>query len=56
MACKLKVFDLLKDRGTLTTEDAANQLNTSLRGTERLFDACASLGLLEKNNQGHILF
>ncbi|XP_039176187.1 probable bifunctional dTTP/UTP pyrophosphatase/methyltransferase protein [Crotalus tigris] len=53
VACKLKVFDLLKDRDTLTTEDAANQLNTSLRGTERLFDACASLGLLEKNNQGY---
>ncbi|XP_032082053.1 probable bifunctional dTTP/UTP pyrophosphatase/methyltransferase protein isoform X1 [Thamnophis elegans] len=53
VACKLKIFDLLKDRGTVTTEDVANQLNTSLRGTERLLDACASLGLLEKNHQGY---
>ncbi|XP_070606993.1 probable bifunctional dTTP/UTP pyrophosphatase/methyltransferase protein isoform X2 [Erythrolamprus reginae] len=44
VACKLKIFDLLKDKGTVTTEDAAKELNTSLRGTERLFDACASLG------------
>ncbi|XP_062982402.1 probable bifunctional dTTP/UTP pyrophosphatase/methyltransferase protein [Elgaria multicarinata webbii] len=53
VACKLKVFDLLKDKGTMTTVDAANQLHTSLCGTERLLDACTSLGLLEKTHQGY---
>ncbi|XP_063161109.1 probable bifunctional dTTP/UTP pyrophosphatase/methyltransferase protein [Candoia aspera] len=53
VACQLKVFDLLKGKGTVTTKDATNQLNTSVRGTERLLDACASLGLLEKNHQGY---
>ncbi|KAF7253325.1 putative bifunctional dTTP/UTP pyrophosphatase/methyltransferase protein [Varanus komodoensis] len=53
VACKLKVFDLLKDKGTMTTADAANQLNTSVCGTERLLDACTSLGLLEKSHQGY---
>ncbi|XP_061482998.1 probable bifunctional dTTP/UTP pyrophosphatase/methyltransferase protein [Rhineura floridana] len=53
VACKLKVFDLLKDKGTMTAVEAANQLNTSVCGTERLLDACTSLGLLEKNYKGY---
>lgn len=32
--------------------DIANDVGTSVCGTERLLDACASLGLLEKTPQG----
>nr|XP_020668690.1 N-acetylserotonin O-methyltransferase-like protein [Pogona vitticeps] len=53
VACKLKVFDFLKDKGTMTAVDLANQLNSSVCGTERLLDACTSLGLLEKGHQGY---
>ncbi|KAJ7319652.1 hypothetical protein JRQ81_019163 [Phrynocephalus forsythii] len=53
VACKLKIFDLLKDKGTMTTMEAADRLHTSACGTERLLDACTSLGLLEKTHQGY---
>lgn len=52
VASKLKVFDILKDKGTLTATEAANKLKTSVCGTERLLDACTSLGLLDKNHLG----
>lgn len=56
MACKLKIFDLLKDKGVVTAVEAAKQLNTSVCGIERLLDACTALGLLEKTHQGdHVL-
>ncbi|XP_066476713.1 probable bifunctional dTTP/UTP pyrophosphatase/methyltransferase protein [Tiliqua scincoides] len=54
VACKLKVFDLLKDKGAVSAVEAAKQLNTSVCGTERLLDACTALGLLGKNHQGYI--
>ncbi|CAI5772187.1 bifunctional dTTP UTP pyrophosphatase methyltransferase [Podarcis lilfordi] len=53
VASKLKVFDILKDKGTLTAMEAANKLKTSMCGTERLLDACTSLGLLDKNHLGY---
>ncbi|KFP04220.1 N-acetylserotonin O-methyltransferase-like, partial [Calypte anna] len=53
VASKLKMFDLLKDKGPLKAVDIANQVGTSVCGTERLLDACAALGLLEKTSQGY---
>ncbi|XP_075561592.1 putative bifunctional dTTP/UTP pyrophosphatase/methyltransferase protein isoform X5 [Pelecanus crispus] len=53
VASKLKVFDHLKDKGPLKAVDIANEVGTSVGGTERLLDACAALGLLEKTPQGY---
>ncbi|NWR66836.1 ASML protein, partial [Bucorvus abyssinicus] len=53
VASKLKMFDHLKDKGPLKAVDIANEVGTSMSGTERLLDACAALGLLEKTPQGY---
>ncbi|XP_063248518.1 probable bifunctional dTTP/UTP pyrophosphatase/methyltransferase protein isoform X2 [Prinia subflava] len=53
VASKLKIFDHLKDKGPVKAVAIANDVGTSLCGTERLLDACASLGLLEKTPQGY---
>ncbi|NXT63601.1 ASML protein, partial [Chaetops frenatus] len=53
VASKLKIFDHLKDKGPMKAVDIANYIGTSVCGTERLLDACASLGLLEKTPQGY---
>ncbi|KAM6094626.1 putative bifunctional dTTP/UTP pyrophosphatase/methyltransferase protein isoform 2-T2 [Chlamydotis macqueenii] len=53
VACKLKIFDHLKDKGPLKAVDVAHEVGTSVCGTERLLDACAGLGLLEKTPQGY---
>ncbi|XP_060089885.1 probable bifunctional dTTP/UTP pyrophosphatase/methyltransferase protein isoform X2 [Heteronotia binoei] len=53
VSSKLKIFDLLKEKGAMTSVDIANQVKASVRGTERLLDACAALSLLEKNHQGY---
>ncbi|XP_014747673.1 PREDICTED: N-acetylserotonin O-methyltransferase-like protein isoform X3 [Sturnus vulgaris] len=53
VASKLKIFDHLKDKGPMKAVDIANYVGTSVCGTERLLDACASLGLLEKTSQGY---
>lgn len=50
-ASKLKVFDKLKDKGALKAMEIADKINASVRGTERLLDACVALGLLEKTHQ-----
>ncbi|NXN70578.1 ASML protein, partial [Himantopus himantopus] len=50
---KLKIFDHLKDKGPLKAVDIANEVGASVCGTERLLDACAALGLLEKTPQGY---
>ncbi|NP_001085814.1 acetylserotonin O-methyltransferase like L homeolog [Xenopus laevis] len=50
-ACKLKVFDELKEKRDLKAEDISEKINASLRGTEKLLDACVALGLLEKTHQ-----
>lgn len=46
------MFDHLKNKGPLKAVDIANEVGTSVCGTERLLDACAALGLLEKTPQG----
>ncbi|XP_063999542.1 probable bifunctional dTTP/UTP pyrophosphatase/methyltransferase protein isoform X2 [Pogoniulus pusillus] len=53
IASKLKIFDHLKDKGPLKAVDIANEVAASLCGTERILDACAALGLLEKTPQGY---
>ncbi|KFQ40964.1 N-acetylserotonin O-methyltransferase-like, partial [Nestor notabilis] len=53
VASKLKIFDHLKNKGPLKAVDIANEVGTSVCGTERLLDACAALGLLEKTPQGY---
>ncbi|XP_052004224.1 probable bifunctional dTTP/UTP pyrophosphatase/methyltransferase protein isoform X1 [Xyrauchen texanus] len=50
-ASKLKVFDVLSISDGLTLEEAADQINASVIGTERLLDAAVSLGLLERSKQ-----
>ncbi|XP_069800590.1 probable bifunctional dTTP/UTP pyrophosphatase/methyltransferase protein [Dendropsophus ebraccatus] len=52
-ASKLKVFDKLKDKGTLKAMEIAAKINASVHGTERLLDACVALGLLEKTHQAY---
>ncbi|XP_061854426.1 probable bifunctional dTTP/UTP pyrophosphatase/methyltransferase protein isoform X2 [Colius striatus] len=53
VASKLKIFDHLKAKGPQKAVDIASELGTSVCGTERLLDACAALGLLEKTPQGY---
>ncbi|XP_048790411.1 probable bifunctional dTTP/UTP pyrophosphatase/methyltransferase protein isoform X2 [Lagopus muta] len=53
VASKLKVFDCLKKKSPLKAADIADEVGTSVHGTERLLDACAALGLLEKTPQGY---
>ncbi|XP_026951332.1 N-acetylserotonin O-methyltransferase-like protein isoform X3 [Sagmatias obliquidens] len=51
-ACKLKLFDVLKDQGPLQAVDVARKLSTCAGRTEQLLDVCAALGLLEKTRRG----
>ncbi|XP_061548377.1 probable bifunctional dTTP/UTP pyrophosphatase/methyltransferase protein isoform X2 [Phycodurus eques] len=46
-ACKLGVFDLLQRRPASDAAQVALQLETSLKGTRRLLEACLSLQLLK---------
>nr|XP_060148125.1 probable bifunctional dTTP/UTP pyrophosphatase/methyltransferase protein isoform X3 [Globicephala melas] len=52
-ACKLKLFDVLKDQGPLQAVDVARKLSTCAGRTEQLLDVCAALGLLEKTCRGY---
>ncbi|XP_030664505.1 probable bifunctional dTTP/UTP pyrophosphatase/methyltransferase protein isoform X3 [Nomascus leucogenys] len=52
-ACKLKVFDLLKDEAPQKAADIASKVDASASGTERLLDVCAAMGVLEKTEQGY---
>uniref|UniRef100_A0A8C9AYD7 Acetylserotonin O-methyltransferase like n=1 Tax=Prolemur simus TaxID=1328070 RepID=A0A8C9AYD7_PROSS len=52
-ACKLKLFDFLKDEAPRKAVDVAGKVDASVCGTERLLDACATLGLLQKSEQGY---
>ncbi|XP_043313544.1 probable bifunctional dTTP/UTP pyrophosphatase/methyltransferase protein isoform X2 [Cervus canadensis] len=52
-ACRLNVFDVLKDRGPLTAADVAREIDASVDGAERLLDVCVALGLLEKAGGGY---
>ncbi|XP_061647953.1 probable bifunctional dTTP/UTP pyrophosphatase/methyltransferase protein isoform X2 [Phyllopteryx taeniolatus] len=49
-ACKLGVFDLLQRRPASDAAQVALQLETSLKGTQRLLEACLSLQLLKSTN------
>ncbi|XDB67194.1 hypothetical protein ABFV05_020810 [Capra hircus] len=53
MACKLQVFDVLKDRGPLSATDVAREIDASVGGTARLLDVCTALGLLDKSDRGY---
>ncbi|XDB67219.1 hypothetical protein AB1E18_019580 [Capra hircus] len=52
-ACKLQVFDVLKDRGPLSATDVAREIDASVGGTAHLLDVCAALGLLDKSDRGY---
>nr|XP_030693105.1 probable bifunctional dTTP/UTP pyrophosphatase/methyltransferase protein isoform X2 [Globicephala melas] len=52
-ACKLKLFDVLKDQGPLQAVDVGRKLSTCAGRTEQLLDVCAALGLLEKTCRGY---
>lgn len=52
-ACKLKVFDWLKDEAPQKAPDIASKVDASVCGTEKLLDVCAAMGLLEKTEQGY---
>ncbi|XP_070459678.1 probable bifunctional dTTP/UTP pyrophosphatase/methyltransferase protein isoform X1 [Equus przewalskii] len=52
-ACKLKVFDLLKDGAPLKAVDVAGKLGASACGTGRLLDTCVALGFLQKTDRGY---
>ncbi|XP_040122351.1 probable bifunctional dTTP/UTP pyrophosphatase/methyltransferase protein isoform X2 [Oryx dammah] len=52
-ACKLQVFDVLKDRGPLSAADVAREINASVGGTAHLLDVCEALGLLDKSDRGY---
>ncbi|KAM7226029.1 hypothetical protein CapIbe_024006 [Capra ibex] len=52
-ACKLQVFDVLKDRGPLSATDVAREIDASVGGTARLLDVCTALGLLDKSDRGY---
>ncbi|XP_057394689.1 probable bifunctional dTTP/UTP pyrophosphatase/methyltransferase protein isoform X1 [Balaenoptera acutorostrata] len=52
-ACKLKLFDVLKDQGPLKAVDVARKLDACAGGTEQLLDVCVALGLLEKTHRGY---
>ncbi|XP_045711835.1 probable bifunctional dTTP/UTP pyrophosphatase/methyltransferase protein [Phyllostomus hastatus] len=52
-ACKMKVFDVLRDEGPLSAADVARKIDASEGGTGQLLDVCAALGLLEKTEGGY---
>ncbi|XP_022417600.1 probable bifunctional dTTP/UTP pyrophosphatase/methyltransferase protein isoform X1 [Delphinapterus leucas] len=52
-ACKLRLFDVLKDQGPLQAADVARKLSTCAGRTEQLLGVCAALGLLEKTRRGY---
>ncbi|XP_071076470.1 probable bifunctional dTTP/UTP pyrophosphatase/methyltransferase protein isoform X2 [Desmodus rotundus] len=52
-ACKMKVFDLLRDEGPLSTVDIARKIDASECGTGHLLDICVAFGLLDKTDRGY---
>uniref|UniRef100_A0A673X607 Acetylserotonin O-methyltransferase-like n=1 Tax=Salmo trutta TaxID=8032 RepID=A0A673X607_SALTR len=52
-ASKLHVFDVLRSSktGELQAEDVAQEIKASMKGTERLLEACVSLGLLQRTGK-----
>ncbi|XP_075395285.1 putative bifunctional dTTP/UTP pyrophosphatase/methyltransferase protein [Tenrec ecaudatus] len=52
-ACRLAVFNVLKDGALLSAAEVAGRIDASLSGTEWLLAACADLGLLERREEGY---
>ncbi|XP_045711864.1 LOW QUALITY PROTEIN: probable bifunctional dTTP/UTP pyrophosphatase/methyltransferase protein [Phyllostomus hastatus] len=52
-ACKMKVFDVLRDEGPPEAADVARKIDASEGGTGQLLDVCAALGLLDKTEGGY---
>uniref|UniRef100_A0A4W6DFU9 Acetylserotonin O-methyltransferase-like n=1 Tax=Lates calcarifer TaxID=8187 RepID=A0A4W6DFU9_LATCA len=50
-ASKLCVFDLLQSRPGLDASQVAHEIKASVKGTECLLEACASLGLLKSKER-----
>ncbi|KAM3862294.1 putative bifunctional dTTP/UTP pyrophosphatase/methyltransferase protein [Diretmus argenteus] len=50
-ASKMRVFDLLQSRPGLDAAQVAQDIKASEKGTERLLEACVSLGLLESQER-----
>lgn len=45
------LFDVLRRRPELEAAEVAQEINASVRGTERLLEACVSLGLLKSKER-----
>ncbi|XP_014651001.1 PREDICTED: N-acetylserotonin O-methyltransferase-like protein [Ceratotherium simum simum] len=52
-ACKLKVFDLLKDETPLRASEIASRFGAPRGGVAQLLDVCVALGLLEKTRRAY---
>ncbi|XP_054440997.1 probable bifunctional dTTP/UTP pyrophosphatase/methyltransferase protein isoform X2 [Pteronotus mesoamericanus] len=52
-ACKMKVFDSLRDEAPLSALEIARKIDASEHGTGQLLDVCAAFGLLEKTERGY---
>nr|XP_020465217.1 N-acetylserotonin O-methyltransferase-like protein isoform X1 [Monopterus albus] len=50
-ASRLHVFDLLQSRPGLDATQVAQEIEASVKGTERLLEACVSLGLLKSKER-----
>uniref|UniRef100_A0A8D2E0T5 Acetylserotonin O-methyltransferase like n=1 Tax=Sciurus vulgaris TaxID=55149 RepID=A0A8D2E0T5_SCIVU len=52
-ACKLRLFDVLRDGAHRNATDVARQVDAAVCGTRRLLDVCVGLGLLQRTAQGY---
>ncbi|XP_047392446.1 probable bifunctional dTTP/UTP pyrophosphatase/methyltransferase protein [Sciurus carolinensis] len=52
-ACKLRLFDVLRDGAHRSAADVARQVDAGVCGTRRLLDVCVGLGLLQRTAQGY---
>ncbi|XP_029385761.1 putative bifunctional dTTP/UTP pyrophosphatase/methyltransferase protein isoform X3 [Echeneis naucrates] len=52
-ASELCIFDLLQSRPGLDAAQVAKEIKASVKGTERLLEACVSLGLLKSKDGMH---
>lgn len=50
-ASKMCVFDVLQSRPGLDAAQVAQEIKASVKGTERLLEACVSLGLLKSSGR-----
>ncbi|KAM5290650.1 putative bifunctional dTTP/UTP pyrophosphatase/methyltransferase protein isoform 2-T2 [Glossophaga mutica] len=52
-ACKIKLFDLLRDKGPLSVADVARNLDISEEGSGHLLDILVAFQLLNKTERGY---